>query len=128
MCHQNSLRFYNGIAYDETYNGLVMDEDEGARIARLMGDKNILFHRNHGVMVCAATVAQAFDDLYYLERAAQVQVLAMSAGQGLQLISDAVAQKFLQDMGEDYATSAQLHFEARKRELLRSEKDRGFAS
>jgi ribulose-5-phosphate 4-epimerase/fuculose-1-phosphate aldolase len=48
MVHQNCLRFYNDIAYDRVFNGLVMEENEGARLAREMAGKRILFHSNHG--------------------------------------------------------------------------------
>lgn len=72
MCHQNSLRFYNDIAYDSNFNGLVVDDNEGARIAQAMAGKKVLMHANHGVIVCGKTIHQAFDDIYYLERAAQV--------------------------------------------------------
>ena len=57
-----------------------------------MGDKDILFLRNHGVIVSGPTVAQAYDDLYYLERAAMVQVLAMQTGRPLHNIDDALAE------------------------------------
>lgn len=40
----------------------------------IAGDKNTLFMGNHGVVMVAPTVALAFDNLYYLERAAEVQV------------------------------------------------------
>lgn len=86
MCHQNSLRFYNRICY-ETYDGLAHDESVGDRLAANMGDKDIQLHDNHGVLVCANSIAEAFDILYYLERAAQVQVLAMSTGKPLKIIS-----------------------------------------
>ncbi|MFT5115239.1 MAG: ribulose-5-phosphate 4-epimerase/fuculose-1-phosphate aldolase [Parasphingorhabdus sp.] len=79
--HQNSLRFFNQCAYDETFSGLALDMDEGSRMARMMGDKRILFLRHHGVIVVADSIAQAFDDLYYLERACQMQVLAASIGE-----------------------------------------------
>ena len=52
-------------------------------MCRAMGDKDILFLRNHGIIVSGPTVAQAYDDLYYLERAAMVQVLAMQTGRPL---------------------------------------------
>ena len=48
MVHQNCLRFYNDIAYDRVFNGLVMEENEGARLARELAGKRILFHSNHG--------------------------------------------------------------------------------
>ncbi|MDH3919423.1 MAG: aldolase, partial [Rhodospirillales bacterium] len=75
--NQNSLRFYGDVAYDEDYGGLAHDVDEGARIAAAFGDKRVLFLANHGVIVAGETIAGAFDDLYFLERACRLQVLAM---------------------------------------------------
>lgn len=71
MCHQNSLRFYNRICYVD-YEGLVLDSNEGKRLAAEMNGKDIMMHENHGVIVCGKTIAEAFDELYYLERASQV--------------------------------------------------------
>jgi len=88
--HQNSLRFYDQCAYDNTFSGLALDMDEGVRMAKVMADKRILFLRHHGVIVVADSVAQAFDDLYYLERACQVQVLAATLGEPA-VMSDEVA-------------------------------------
>ena len=50
-------------------NGLVTDNKEGERLAKMMGKKRVLMHQNHGVIVNGNSVAEAFDDLYYLERA-----------------------------------------------------------
>ena len=55
-----------------------------------MNGKRTLLHANHGVIVCTETVAEAFDYLYYLEKAAQITVKAMSTGQPLQLIPEDV--------------------------------------
>ena len=74
MCHQNSCRFYNCIAYDRDYSGLSHDDEEGMRTGRQLGDKSVLFMCNHGVLVVAETAAKAFDDIYYLERACMTQV------------------------------------------------------
>jgi hypothetical protein len=74
MVHQNSCRFYLGVAYDENYNGLAEVLEEGERIAGCMGKNNVLFMKNHGVVVTGNTVAEAFDRMYFLERACQVQV------------------------------------------------------
>ncbi|EIE24287.1 arad-like aldolase/epimerase, partial [Coccomyxa subellipsoidea C-169] len=84
MIHQNSLRFYNDIAYD-TYDGLVLTQAEGDRLAKALGNKRVLIHRNHGIMVCAETVHEAFDAMYYLEQAARVTVKAMSTGRPLKI-------------------------------------------
>jgi len=111
--HQNSLRFYEDISYDDTYNGLANSIEEGERIATGLGDKRILFLGNHGVIVTGKTVAEAFDRLYYLERACQVQVLAMSTGAPLKEISSnlaAITRKAF-DTESDYANQ---HFLALK--------------
>ena len=63
---------------------------EGERLAGVLGDKSILFMANHGVLVCGETVARAYDRLYYLERACQVQLYAMWTGQRLKKVSQAV--------------------------------------
>jgi ribulose-5-phosphate 4-epimerase/fuculose-1-phosphate aldolase len=81
--NQNSLRFYGDVAYDDDYGGLANDVEEGDRIAAALGDKRIAFLANHGVIVVGATIAGAFDDLYFLERACRLQVLAMATGRPL---------------------------------------------
>eukprot|EP01031_Cornospumella_fuschlensis_P007753 gene7753-9591_t len=73
---QTALKFYGRTLVDEDYNGLALDEREGDRIAAALGEADIVFMKNHGVMVVGPSVAEAWDDLYYLERAAEVQRLA----------------------------------------------------
>ena len=121
MCHQNSLRFAGDVAYDPTFNGLVLDNAEGERLVKVMDGKRVLMHKHHGVIVSGASVAEAFDDLYYLERAAEVQILAMSTGSPLSIVGDDVARRFRRDMESDggKARWARLHYDARMRELAR---------
>ena len=94
MCHQNCLRFYNDIAYDSQFNGLVLDESEGDRLWRVMDGRKVLFHANHGVIVVGKSVAEAFDDLYYLERAAEVVVKAMSTGRPLKILDKQTCEDY----------------------------------
>ena len=54
MCTQNAFRYWDRIAYDENYAGVALSNDEGDRMCRAMGDKDILFLRNHGVIVSGA--------------------------------------------------------------------------
>ena len=121
MCHQNSCRFYGEVSNDECFNGLVTDSTEGDRLAAAMQGKRVLLHRSHGVMVCGRTVAAAFDDLYYLERAAQVQVLAMSTHRPLVLVDDAVARGTKAAFEAEKLSAAELHLDAWKRELARED-------
>src|SRR3546814_12532951 len=97
---QNALRYYNDVAYDGSYNGLASDLEEGARMARALGAKRVLFLANHGVVVVGPNIARAFEDLYYLERACQVQVLAQSTGRPLRRVSDNIAGATFKDDGK----------------------------
>ena len=63
-----------------------------------MDGKRTLLHANHGIIVCTETVAEAFDYLYYLEKAGEITVKAMSTGRPLQLIPDNVCKMFHTDM------------------------------
>lgn len=114
---QTALKFYGRTAVDESYNGLALDDAEGDRIAATLGDADILFLRNHGVMVAGASIAEAWDDLYYLERAAEVQLRAMSAGRPLKPVHPEVAQRTYEQMRAGDAESARAHLASGMRRL-----------
>ncbi|MCD6078827.1 MAG: hypothetical protein K0R89_2771 [Ramlibacter sp.] len=98
---QGAMRFHGRIAVDAHYNGLALDASEGERIARAMGGADVAFLGNHGVIVCGERVDHAFDDLYYLERACQAQVLALSTGRPLQPVQPELAARVAaQTLGE----------------------------
>jgi ribulose-5-phosphate 4-epimerase/fuculose-1-phosphate aldolase len=117
---QNSLKFYGRVAYDDDYNGLALDEAEGDRMCGHVANADVLFLGNHGVIVTGETLATAFDDLYYLERACMLQVLAMGTGRRLRTVADDIAAKTGRQMAED-SDQARLHFDAIKRMLDRDE-------
>jgi ribulose-5-phosphate 4-epimerase/fuculose-1-phosphate aldolase len=121
MCTQNAFRYWNRIAYDEEYAGVTLSNEEGDRMCRSMAGKDILFLRNHGVIVSGPTVAQTYDDLYYLERAAMVQVLAMQTGKPLHNIDATLAEHAANQIAADESQQALLHFESLKRLLDRDE-------
>jgi ribulose-5-phosphate 4-epimerase/fuculose-1-phosphate aldolase len=98
---QNTARFYNRIAYDMDYGGMANSDDEGDRLSRLLGNKSIMMMGNHGILVCAATVAEAFDLSYYLERACRNLVMAYQTGQKLHVMSPAVAEKTAREWEAD---------------------------
>ena len=77
---QNAMRFHGRVAVDAAYNGLALDAAEGVRIAHAMHGADIAFLGNHGVVVCGERIDYAYDDLYYLERACMLEVLARSTG------------------------------------------------
>jgi ribulose-5-phosphate 4-epimerase/fuculose-1-phosphate aldolase len=125
-CIQSALRFHGVIAYDRDvggYNGLALDDAEGDRMANALGDKRVLMLENHGIIVVGPNVAAAFDDLYYLERAAKAQVLAMSTGRKLKLVGDNTARVVQQQIEHNIPVYSANHFEALKRLLDRDAPD-----
>jgi ribulose-5-phosphate 4-epimerase/fuculose-1-phosphate aldolase len=116
---QTALKFYGRTAVDEHYNGLALDESEGDRIAAAIGDADILFLKNHGVMVVGSSIAEAWDDLYYLERAAEVQLKAMSSNRALKPVPPDVAQRAYDQMRLGDKESARAHLDSAMRELHR---------
>lgn len=114
---QTALKFYGRTVYDRDYNGLALDEREGDRIAAAAGEADIVFMKHHGVLVLAPTIAEAWDDLYYLERAAQVQVLALSTGRTVQPVDPAIAEAASRQMRGGDAASARLHLASLRRTL-----------
>ena len=123
MCEQNALQFDGRIAYDDEYNGLALDSNEGDRIANKMGEASILFMACHGVIVTGESVARAFTDLYYLERASMFQVLARSTGSNLRQISDSVREATRGQMDKELPLIGERHFSALRRILDREEPD-----
>lgn len=113
---QNAMRFHGRIAIDENYNGVALSHAEGERMANVMQSADIVFLGNHGVIVCGPSIAYAYDDLYYLERACMVEVLAARSGATLAPVNralvDAVA---IQLEGERLQSS--LFVEALRRTL-----------
>ncbi len=124
---QTEVGMIDRIAYDDQYTGPALDPAEGARLAKCIGNKTVLFMANHGVTTLGLTVAEAYDRLYYLERAAQVQIYAMWTGQPLKQLPDAVVEKTKRDIGGatfyDGPSPAQRHFDALKRILDRNNTD-----
>src|SRR5271163_2906530 len=124
---QTEVGLIDAIAYDDQYTGPALDPREGERLAQCIGNKTALFMANHGVTTLGVTVADAYDRLYYLERAAQVQIYAMWTGQPLKALPDAVVEKTKREIGGavfyDGPSPAQRHFDALKRILDRSEPD-----
>ncbi len=113
---QTAMRFVGRLAVDPHYNGLALDSSEGERIAHAMQGADIAFLGNHGVVVCGPRLDHAYDDLYYLERACQLQVLALSTGRKLVPVQAALAHRVAQQIQGERVQST-LFFEALRRTL-----------
>jgi ribulose-5-phosphate 4-epimerase/fuculose-1-phosphate aldolase len=88
---QTSMRFAK-IAYHD-YEGVAINLDEQARLVRDLGDQDAMILRNHGLLTVGASIAEAFNNMYRLERACQVQVAALSCNVELQLPPDQVVME-----------------------------------
>jgi ribulose-5-phosphate 4-epimerase/fuculose-1-phosphate aldolase len=119
---QTAAFFHGHIAYDDTYSGTADFIEEGERLARVIGDRHVLFMKSHGVLVVGDTVAQAYRRLYKLERVCRAQVLAMSTGKPLEVLSDAIVTQVQSPPANDRHSRAErehLFFEAMMRILDR---------
>ena len=118
---QNTMRFFERVAVDDGYGGMGLG-DEAERLTTTLGDKSVLMMGNHGVMVCADTVAQAYDELYYLERSCETLVTAYMTGQPLRPVSDEVARA-TRDQWLTCTTACSQHFEQLKAILNEQQPD-----
>ena len=119
---QTAAFFCRDTAYDDGYTGLADQLSEGERLAAVLGDKHVLFMKNHGVLVTGDTVAQAYRRLYKLERVCRAQVLAMSTGKPIAVLSDAMVARVDTPNPTDSHPRAErerLYFEAMMRVLDR---------
>jgi ribulose-5-phosphate 4-epimerase/fuculose-1-phosphate aldolase len=114
---QTALKFYDRLAVDEDYNGLALDYAEGERISHAAGQADIVMLKNHGPLVLGPSIAEAWDDLYYLERAAEVQLKAMASGRALKPVSADIARAASRQMMIGNDENARLHLESVKRSL-----------
>ena len=120
---QNACRFFGKVAYDDDYLAGAFDAVEGERIAKLLGQKDILFMANHGITVVGKSIAQAWDHLYFLNRACEAQVIAMSTGRPLRKIPENIVKKMADQIEAEESGAAanyNRHFAALKR-LLENE-------
>lgn len=114
MAHQTAVRFEGRIAH-HGFGGIALDDSEGERIAaaqRDAPDADILFLDNHGITVGGESVAVAFDDLYYLERACRQQILAQSTGLPLKPIAPDMVRETKRQTEQVRVPSAESHFAA----------------
>ena len=119
---QTAAFFHGHIAYDDHYAGTADSLQEGERLARLLGDKQAVFMKNHGVLTVGDTVAQAYRRLYRIERVCRNQILALSTGRPIEVLADDIVAR-VQVPGKDDRHSRQererLFFEAMMRVLDR---------
>ena len=116
---QNTMRYYNRVAVYDDFGGLGFEE-ESKKMASSIGNYSILILANHGILTAGPTVAQAFDDLYYFEKACETYITALSIGKELNIASSEVAEKTAQEWESYPINQPELHLKA-IRSILDSE-------
>ncbi len=111
---QNAATFFERVVIDENFGGLAF-ESEGERCATLFTDPKtqVMVMGNHGIMVVGNTVSEAFNRLYYFEKAAKNYILALQTGKPLRVMPDEIARKVANGL-DDYYDSGYRHFERLK--------------
>jgi len=91
---QHAMRVQPEVTYHD-YEGVALYKEEQARMAHDLGAKSkAMILRNHGLIALGATVREAFEIMYYLDAACQIQIDACAGGlHNVQIMSDAAAQK-----------------------------------
>lgn len=100
---QNAAMFFERVVIDENFGGLAF-ESEGERCAKMFNDPKIqvMVMGNHGIMVVGDNVSEAFNRLYYFEKAAKNYILALHTGRPLRIMSDEIARKVADGLDDYY--------------------------
>lgn len=106
---QNTATFFNRVSVDDHFGGLAFEE-EAERCCSNLSDpsKTVLVMGNHGIMVIGQTVAEAFNRMYYFERACETYIKALWTGQPMRVLSDEIAEKTASEI-ESYPSQAEKH-------------------
>src|SRR3954469_14754399 len=88
---QTSMRFAE-VAYHD-YEGVVLEMDERTRLLKNLGDCEVMLLRNHGPLSVGRSVAEAFNNMYRLERACRSQLLAQACNDEILLPSQKIFEK-----------------------------------
>src|SRR5574341_1043736 len=84
---QTAMRFFGQVAYHD-FEGPAISAEECERVVSDLGRMNALILRNHGLLVCGPTIAQAFNTMYWLEQACRIQVDALGCNRPLHASSE----------------------------------------
>ena len=102
--NQKATRYYKRVAYHD-FEGVAEDLDERERLVADLGERNYMVLRNHGLMVCAPTVGQAFKEIYAMEKACKTQLAIMQAGGKVIKISDNLQEDTAQQFARNTRVS-----------------------
>ena len=120
---QNTAIFFNRMIVDDNFGGLAF-QDEGIRCAKYFSNPKIktMIMGNHGLLILGDDIADAFNRMYYFERAAETYIKALQTKMPLRVLSNAIAEKTALEM-EDYPDQSESHFNEIKNILLKEGSD-----
>ena len=101
--------FFDRHVVDGHYGGLAFEE-EGERCSALLADPRVqvMIMGNHGILVIGNTVAEAFNRMFYFERAAETYIKALWTGKALRTLSDEIAERTAADL-DNYPGQPERH-------------------
>ena len=99
---QDVCAFYGDHALFDDYTGVVLDVEEGKRIAHALGDNKAAILRNHGLLTVGGSVDEAAWWFISMERSCEVQLMAEAAGTPV-LIDEEGAQQAYSQVGSSFA-------------------------
>ena len=117
---QNTMRFFNRVSTYNDFGGLGFEE-ESSKMASSIGNNSLLLLANHGILTVGQTVADAFDKLYYFEKACETYITALSTNQKLNIVSSKVAEKTAQEWENYPVNMGQQHLNEIKKILDKEE-------
>lgn len=88
---QHALKYYGHIGYHD-YEGIALDLAERDRLVNDLGPHNALILKNHGLLTCGKSIPEAFQEMYFLERACEIQLRALTGNAELNLPSQKVCE------------------------------------
>ncbi|WP_321799416.1 class II aldolase/adducin family protein [Caballeronia sp. J97] len=99
---QHALKYYGHLAYHD-YEGIALDLAERDRLVNDLGTHNAMILKNHGLLTCGKSIPEAFQEMYFLERACEIQIRALAGNAELNLPSRKVCELTAEQYRRDEA-------------------------
>jgi ribulose-5-phosphate 4-epimerase/fuculose-1-phosphate aldolase len=88
---QDAAFLYNRVSYHD-WEGMSTEQEECERLSKNLGKNKVMILRNHGLLTCGSTIAEAFMLMYYLDRACKNQIDILSSGMKANIPSDNIME------------------------------------
>jgi ribulose-5-phosphate 4-epimerase/fuculose-1-phosphate aldolase len=116
--NQSAMLLNGKLAYHD-FEGIALNHDERPRLVADLGTRSVMILRNHGTLAVGASVADAFQNIYFLERACAIQVAALAGGSRVRTPADAIQTAVAQQIANFGDTADRLLWPALLRRLDR---------